>query len=407
VATGATSGLTKRLTRGPVFALALLVALVVLGSKVASHHAASTPVATPVPHATTTPSSKPKRAAAPAATAAVSGPSDRHRLHKVTTIGGRITPKSVDASSAGFVTAQNMIYQHSITVYDDKTYTLRKTISDQVTLSDLGFASYDKPVRGGPVEAAFTPDGKYEYVSNYSMYGPGFGHPGHDTCAPGNHYDRSFLYRIDLTTLRIDQAIQVGSVPKYLVVSPDGKYVLVSNWCSYTLSVVSTASGKQIRELSIGAYPRGIAVNPSSTTAYVAVMGSNTIAKVSLGDFHVSHVYVGSNPRHIVIDPAGRYLYVTLNAAGKVVKFDLRADRVVRTVSTGHDPRSMTIAPDGRSLYVVNYESNTVSKLRASDMTVLQTVDTPTHPIGTTFDTRTGDVWVACYRGAIAVFADR
>jgi YVTN family beta-propeller protein len=396
------------MTRRPILAFALLVALVIAGCKVAgsqSSHAArpSTTSATSKPKATPP---SPKVSATPAPKLP-SGPSDAHRLQKLATITGAITPKSVDASSAGFVTAQNMIYQHSVTVYDDATYKLRKTISDRVTLSQFGFAKYDKPVQGGPVEAAFTPDGKYEYVSNYSMYGPGFSHPGHDTCSPGS-YDRSFLYRINLSTLTIDQAIQVGAVPKYLTVTPNGKYVLVSNWCSYSLSVVSTATGKEIRQLHMGAYPRGIAVNATSTTAYVAVMGSTQIARVDLATFSVSYIHdVGSGPRHLVMDPAGRYLYVTLNGAGKVLKLDLKTDHVVKSVATGHAPRSMTIAPDGRSLYVVNYESGDVSKVRTSDMKVLQVVDTPVHPIGITFDTRTGDVWVACYRGQVVVFADR
>lgn len=397
-------------TRHPVFAFAVLVVLVIAGCKVASDHAAApaaaAAAATTVPTPRPTPTPKPTHHAAPA-TSAVAGPSDQHRLKRLKTITGSITPKSVDASGAGLVTAQNMIYQHTITVYDDRTFALRKTIPDRVTLSDFGFSQYAKPVQGGPVEAAFTPNGKYEYVSNYSMYGPGFGHPGHDTCSPGNDYDRSFLYRINLSTLTIDEAIQVGSVPKYLVVTPDGKYVLVSNWCSYTLSVVSTATGKQIRQLHIGAYPRGIAVNSSSTTAYVAIMGSSDIAKVDLATFTLSNQYVGLNPRHLVMNPAGHYLYITLNGPGKVVKFDLRTNRVVTSVATGKDPRSMAIAPDGKSLYVVNYESNTVTKLRTSDMKELQVVDTPVHPIGITFDARTGDVWVACYRGQIAVFADR
>ncbi len=396
------------MTRRPLFAFAVLVAVVIAGCKVAGSQHTATPTAAKTSQSAPKAKQKPKAKAAAVVPIKATGPSDKHRLHKITTIGGNITPKSVDASGAGLVTAQNMIYQHSITVYDDRTYKLRTTISDRVTLSNFGFAKYDKPVQGGPVEAAFTPDGKYEYVSNYSMYGPGFGHPGHDTCSPSANYDRSFLYRVNLTTLTIDQAIQVGSVPKYLVVTPDDKYVLVSNWCSYSLSVVSIASGKQIRELHMGAYPRGIAVNATSTTAYVAVMGSTEIARVDLADFSVSYIHdVGSGPRHLVMDPGGRYLYVTLNGAGMVAKLDLHTDHVVRRVSTGHAPRSMTIAPDGKSLYVVNYESNDVSKVRTSDMKVLQTVDTPVHPIGITIDARSGDVWVACYRGQIVVFADR
>ena len=53
-----------------------------------------------------------------------------------------------------------------------------------VDLSTLGFPEHPGVVQGGPVEAAFSPDGRDVYVSNYSMYGPGFAHPGDDTCSP-------------------------------------------------------------------------------------------------------------------------------------------------------------------------------------------------------------------------------
>ena len=32
--------------------------------------------------------------------------------------------------------------------------------------------------------------------------------------------------------MAVDQVIQVGLVPKYVATTPDGRYVLVSNWCS-------------------------------------------------------------------------------------------------------------------------------------------------------------------------------
>jgi YVTN family beta-propeller protein len=67
----------------------------------------------------------------------------------------------------------------------------------------------------------------------------------------------------------------------------------------------------------------------------------------------------------------------------------------------------MAISTDGLSLYVVNYLSNTVTKLRAADMGVLQTVATGVHPVGVTYDPKTGNVWVAVYSGQILVFADR
>lgn len=333
-------------------------------------------------------------------------PSTAHRLQRAGIVTGNISPKSVVASGTGLVFAQNMIYRHSVTVYDAQMR-LVATIPDAVRLSDYGFTGHDSLVQGGPVEAAFSPDAKKVYVSNYSMYGPGFSHPGDDVCGPSRGIDSSYVYRIDVTTFRIDQVIAVGAVPKFLATSPDGRWLLVSNWCSYDLSVVDVESGREVRRLRLGAYPRGIVVDPASKTAYVAVMGTGGVAAVSLVDFHVAWIWVGSGPRHVVMDPSGRRLYVTLNGEDRVAAVDLSTRRVVARTSTGNAPRSMAIAPDGNSLYVVNYSSSTVSKLRASDLYVLQSLPTAEHPIGITYEPSLHRVWVACYGGAIYVFDDR
>ena len=164
--------------------------------------------------------------------------------------------------------------------------------------------------------------------------------------------------------------------------------------------VLSRRRSRELRRIRLGRYPRGIAVDPRSRTAYVAVMGSTRIAVVDLRSFEVRWIEgVGSGPRHLVIDPAGRWLYATLNGEGRVAKIDLRTRRVVARVATGSAPRSMAIAEDGRALYVVNYHSGTVSKLRARDLRMLQVVRTDRHPIGIAYDVHggTGHVWVACY----------
>jgi YVTN family beta-propeller protein len=333
-------------------------------------------------------------------------PSGTLRLRRVTQITGQISPKSVVASQTGLFFAQNMMYRHTITVYD-RRFRLVKTIADAVRLDRLGYPRYRARVRGAPVEAAFSPDGRYAYVSNYSMYGTGFGRPGNDVCSPSSGYDASFLYRIDVSRLRIDRAVRVGAVPKFVAVTPDDRYVLVANWCSYDLSVIRTRSGKEVKRLPLGPYPRGIAVGPAGKIAYVALMGTTTIARVDLRSFRVSSIRnVGISPRHLVIDPTGRFLYATLNAENRVVKIDLRRGRVVGSAATGRTPRSMAIAPDGRALYVVNYDDATLAKVRTRDMRVIQTVATAQHPIGVTYDAATRQVWVACYSGSILVFKD-
>ena len=343
----------------------------------------------------------------PARILPASPPSARLRLRYVTTIGGHISPKSVDASGTGLVFAQNMIYTHTVTVYNDRDYRLVATIPDAVTLRNWGYPQYPGRYLGGPVEAAFSPDRRYVYVSNYSMDGPALTRPGHDACSPADHYDSGFVYRFRVATMRIDQVIHVGSVPKFVAVTPDDRYLLVSDWCSYALSVVNVRTAKEARRIFLGPYPRGIAVDPRSGTAYVAIMGGAEIAKINLHTFTVRWIRdVGAGPRHLVMSPTGRWLYATLNAGGAVAKIDPRTGHVVARVSTGSQPRSMAIAPDGQSLYVVNYRSNTVTKVRTSDMTVIQTVRTNSAPVGITYAPDRRQIWVACYTGTIMVFQD-
>ena len=342
-----------------------------------------------------------------ARTLAVSGrPSDRARLKLAGVITGNISPKSVASSGAGYVTAQNMMYRHSVTVYDAATLKLVKTIPDAVQLSKLGYPQYPGVVRGAPVEVAFSADGRYGYVSNYSMYGAGFGPEGSDNCTPSSGTDRSFVYRIDMKKLKIDRAYHVGAVPKVVAVTPDGRFVLVTNWCTWDLSVISTKLGREVKRIPIGAYPRGIAVSPKGNAAYVAVMGGNELVRVDLRRWTTSHLGVGAGPRAAVFHPSDRYIFTTLNAEGRVAKLDLKTGTVTAKVATGQAPRSMTIAADGRSLYVVNYESGTVTKLRSSDMRTLETIEACFHPIGITYDRATKRIWVACYTGSIRVYND-
>jgi len=328
----------------------------------------------------------------------------------VRTIRGDIASKSIGYSGAGLFFAQNMMYRHTITVYD-RDFRLVKTIPDRVELSRFLPGPYRGWYRGAPVEVAFTDSGRTAWVSNYLMTGQGFTNPGNDTCdaitQPRARHDISCVYRIDTRALAITGVVTAGSVPKYLASTPDGRLVLVSNWCSGDLSVIDCAAMKEMRRIRLGRYPRGIAVNRSSTAAYIAVMGSYDVAVLDLRTFVVSWLRgVGRSPRTVLVDSTGNFLFATLNGEGSVSKVDIAAGRVVRKAVTGSAPRSMAITPDGGVLYVTNYGSDTISKIETAGMRVVATAPTEHHPIGITYDPVTHRVWVACYSGSIMVFQD-
>lgn len=324
------------------------------------------------------------------------------------------------------------MYRHTVTVYDQQG-SLLKTISDRVDLAQFGVPD-GVAVRGAPVEAASTSDGRYVYVSNYAMYGPGFGAEPGDGCADSG-WDNSYLYRVDTESLEIDQVIEVGAVPKFLAVSPDDRYVLVTNWCSFDLSIVDTEAAEEIMRIDIGRHPRGVAISSDSSVAYVTEMGGSDIAIIPLdqierigerrapadailtragsgadadGDLDVAWLEgIGRGPRSIVLSPDDQFLYATLNGEGRVIKIDLTTGEVIERVSTGSAPRSMAMSTDGTTLYVVNYLSNTMSKVMTDTMEEVQEVQTAEKPIGITVDPITGNVWVSNYSGVLQIFEEQ
>ena len=324
----------------------------------------------------------------------------------IKTIGGKISPKSVLASGSGLISAHNMMYSHSVTIYDAKRAELIATVPDSVALSDFGYTKFSGNYQGAPVEGAFSPDGKYLYFTNYAMYGKGFNKEGHDTCSPASGYDTSFLSRVNLDTKKIDAVFPVGSVPKVVKVTPDNKYILVSNWCSYSVTVISIESGKTVQSIKIGKYPRGIAITKDSRIAYVAEMGGSHVHRINLEDFTQTLIPVGTNPRAIVLSPDETKMYITMNLAGKVQAWDLVKNKSIKSVKTGEKPRSLDISSDGSALFVVNFNGDTLSKVRTSDMKVLQTIKVCNEPIGISYDSSTNRTWVACYGGALKVFSN-
>ena len=335
--------------------------------------------------------------------------SDERSLTLLDTItNDNLQPKSIVHSGTGLFFAQNMMYRHNISVFDRQS-NLIATIDDKVDLASFGINILNRSsiVRGSPVEAAFSPDGKYAYVSNYAIYGEGWDPSAVDTCQ-GKDRDQSFVYRVDTSTFAIDQVVQVGAVPKYLAVTPDNKYVVVSNFCSLDVSIIDVVTNKEVKRIDVGLHPRGIAITNDSSTAYVTVMGGGIIAAINLNNYSIRTINsAGYTPRHLVLSPDNSVLYITNNKAGQIRAIDPLTDTLIKSVATGTEPRTMVMSDDGLSLYVVNYQSDTMVKVRTSDMQVIQTVKTGHHPVGITYDAQMRRVWVANYTGSLWVFEDK
>lgn len=309
------------------------------------------------------------------------------------------------SSGGGVFAAQNMMYRHSVTLYDETGKLLAK-IKDKVNLADYGYEEYkSKDYLGGPVEAVFSKSGKYLWVSQYSMIGKEFKNPGCDACA-GKSYDPSFVYKINTVTKKVENVIEVGAVPKFMAISSDESKILVSNWSSSDVSIIDTKEEKEVRRVDVGVHPRGIAIKSDGSEAFVTIMGSTKIARINLANFETSYIEsVGRSPRHLVLSADDRFLFCSVNSSNTVVRIDLEGGERL-SCATNSGPRTMVLSKDQRFLYVVNYFADTFSKIQTDSMIVKEVVNTSKHPIGICGNWETGELWVACYSGSIEVFRD-
>ena len=394
-----------------VLSLALTTALTGCSGDSSAPQASGASGASQTPASGTSSSSDPTSVSSQSSTfptAATAAASDTTFMQPVRTYAGGLTAKSVDASGTGLVIANNMIYKHTMTLFDAPTGQRIAEIPDEIDLQKFGLS--DKPLKltGGPVEAVWSHDGAYVYVSNYVMHGEGFNDEPNDLCTGKENYRPSYVYRVNVRAKAVDEVIAVGAVPKYVALTPDGKNLLVSNWCSYSFGVVDLATKKMVKNIPVARWPRGIATSPKGTYAYVAAFGTDKLYRVNLvTGASEPWVTVGKAARHVVTSPDHRYLYVVASQANTVTKIELETGRIVGKVTGLREPRSMTISPDGKALYVVNYTGQSVTKIDAATMERRQVVITSfAWPIGITYEPKTGQVWVSNYDGTIDVFDD-
>ncbi|WP_300343199.1 beta-propeller fold lactonase family protein [Nesterenkonia sp.] len=316
-----------------------------------------------------------------------------------------ISPKSVVANGHGLAIASNMMYQNTITVYDTTSRELVQELSDSISPAEFGVEGYPDTVEGAPVEAVWTPDGQHAYVSQYRL--AGLGADAEDLCQAGDAIAPSAVYRYSVEAQDWDQFIEVGRVPKYVEMTPDGETLLVSNWCDHDLSVVDVDAAEETMRIPLNSQPRGIVVMDDNRTAFVTAMFAHEIYRVDLetGDSEVI-AQTGQRPRHLVRDAAGENIYITVAGANQLLRMNPETGEITDSTATGAEPRSMAISADGTALYVVNYDEATVSKFDAETLEEIDRLSTGSLPIGVTYDVHTGTVWVSNYSGTISVYDD-
>jgi DNA-binding beta-propeller fold protein YncE len=210
-------------------------------------------------------------------------------------------------------------------------------------------------------------------------------------------------------------AIATGLTPKVIARTADSKHLLVSNWHSHSVSVLTTDTAafpyaKTVSTIPVSAIPRGIVVDDERKRSYVAIMGGATITVINNDTWaKESEIPVASNPRHIVLTDSGRLL-VSYNKLARIACIDPITRKTLFTAATAAQPRTIALSKNHKFLFVTCYSSDMVQVFKINDnsFTRVASLTCAGHPVGVDLfeDDNKLEAWVCSYNnGTINIFS--
>ena len=145
----------------------------------------------------------------------------------------------------------------------------------------------------------------------------------------------------------------VGREPHHLIVTPDGKEVLIGSTVTNELTGldIKTAERKRVVKDIIDPYHLGFSPNGKwfVTTAY-------RLDHVDI--FHADgfrlagRIFIDGLPSHLAFDAESKTVFVTLQQSGRVAAFDLATQTIKWNVPIGNAPAGIIMLPDDKRLLV-------------------------------------------------------
>ncbi len=83
----------------------------------------------------------------------------------------------------------------------------------------------------------------------------------------------------------------------------------MTNLNSNTVSVVDTATNSVLGAIDVGSEPNGVAVSPNGSTVYVADYGSGSVSAINTESPLVATINVGRFPISVAVIPNGTSVY--------------------------------------------------------------------------------------------------
>jgi YVTN family beta-propeller protein len=186
---------------------------------------------------------------------------------------------------------------------------------------------------------------------------------------------------IDTASDEVVRTFATGDLAASLIVSPDGKtlYVAALGLTSVggTLRAISTETGKTTQPaLQVGAVPAWITITPDGSAVYTLNFLSDDVSVVDTAAWKVvATVSTGKDGQGIIgnVTPDGEKLYVTNYGLGNLVAMDTKSHALTQTIELTGRPVGVNFSPDGTRVYTTDFGTESLKEPAANGLNFLLT----------------------------------
>ena len=183
---------------------------------------------------------------------------------------------------------------------------------------------------------------------------------------------------LDPHTGEVKRRVPVAD-PYHLAFSPNGKWLTVTGLARNQVDVYDAASMALVHRYPLSTMPSHLAYSPDSSMAYITLQGTNRVAALDLK--HQAVVWtaeVGSTPAGIMWHD-GKLLVADMGTDFFAV-VDPVDGRVEQRIHTGRGAHQIFLSPDGRTLWVNNRVDGTTVALDSHSYAIQRTYRVPGGP---------------------------
>lgn len=173
-----------------------------------------------------------------------------------------------------------------------------------------------------------------------------------DTVVVLNSEDAS--YSLLSRSRRVEtKRLPVGREPHHLVLSPDGKEVVISSTVTNELVMLDAQTGERRGVVRNIVDPYHLGFSPDGKWFVTAAYRLDHVDIYRADGFKLaSRIFVDGLPSHLAFDIQSSTVFVTLQQSGQLAAFDLATQTIKWKVAVGKAPAGIVMLPDGKRLMV-------------------------------------------------------